>query len=172
MLVKQGFHVDVGRIINPTAVFCVDRNAYYDHLAKADIGTDEGILDWCEYVLSGLKAEIEKIDRLLDYSYLGKEILLPAVNISFERKLITDIEAKVLRKVVEKQIVRSKDLEEVLVVKHKSEISRIIARLRKKKMLMPVEEGRRKYTLRFDNNYLLRGVVQALDEKGFLPIQT
>jgi len=171
MLVKQGFHVDVGRIVNPTAVFCADRNAYYDHLAKADSGTDEAMLQWCQYVLGGLKIEIEKIDRLLDYSYLKSEILIPAIAISHERKLITATEAKVLRKVAEKQIVRSADLQEVLSVKHKSDISRIIARLRNKKMVVPVEEGKRKYTLRFDNNYLLRGIIQALDEKGFLPIR-
>lgn len=171
MLVKQGFHVDVGRIVNPTAVFCADRNAYYDHLSKADEGTREGILEWCEYVLSGLKTEIEKVDRLLDYEYLKKEILLPAIRISAERKLVTDVEAKVLMKVTEKQIAQSADLQEVLSVKHKSDISRVIAKLKNKNMLVPIEEGKRKYTLRFDNNYLLRGVIQALDEKGFLPVR-
>jgi Fic family protein len=42
MLVKMGFNVNVGRIINPTAVFCSDRNDYYNYLAEADKGTDEG----------------------------------------------------------------------------------------------------------------------------------
>lgn len=171
MMVKQGFHVDVGRIINPTAVFCVDRNAYYHHLSLADTGTDEGMLQWCQYVLSGLKTEIEKIDHLSDYEYLSKKILQRAVHISHERKLITDVEEKVLLKVIEKQIAQSSDLEEVLTVKHKSDISRIIAKLRDKKMLAPVKEGKRKYLLRFDNNYLLRGIIQALDENGFLPIR-
>lgn len=171
MLVKHGFHVDVGRIINPTAVFCADRNAYYDHLALADEGSDERILQWCQYVLGGLKTEIEKIDRLLDYEFLKKEILLPAIRISRERQLITDVEEKVLRKVAEVQIARSGDLEDVLSVKYKSDISRVIGRLRAKKMLVPLKEGARKYTLRFDNNYLLRGIIQALDEKGFLPMK-
>ena len=118
-----------------------------------------------------MKTEIEKIDRLSDYGYLSKNILQRAVRISHERKLITDVEEKVLLKVVEKQIAQSADLEEVLTVKHKSDISRIIAKLRKKKMLAPVQEGKRKYLLRFDNNYLLRGIMQALDENGFLPIR-
>ena len=63
MLVKTGFNVNVGRIINPTAVFCSNRNDYYENLSKADLGTTEGILQWCEYVLKGLKEEIEKIEN-------------------------------------------------------------------------------------------------------------
>jgi hypothetical protein len=43
----------------------------------ADHGIKEGLLSWCEYVLKGLRDEIEKIDRLLDYDYLKKEILIP-----------------------------------------------------------------------------------------------
>ena len=71
MLVKTGFNVNVGRIINPTAVFCSNRNDYYNNLSIADTGTDTGILAWSEYVLKGLKEEIEKIDKLLDYKPLG-----------------------------------------------------------------------------------------------------
>ena len=71
MLVKQGFNVDIGRIINPTAVFCNNRDNYYNYLSLADSGTDENILKWCEYVLKGLKVEIEKIDRLLNFDYLS-----------------------------------------------------------------------------------------------------
>jgi Fic family protein len=171
MLVKQGFQVDVGRILNPTAVFCSDRNEYYRYLSLADTGTDEGILQWCEYVLKGLKEEIEKIDHLLDYDYLREEILFPAIRFSRERQFITGGEEKVLRVAAEKQVVQSADLEQVLSFKYKSDISRVIARLKKKKMLVPIGEGKRKYLLRFDNNYLLRGIIQALDEKGFLPVQ-
>ena len=63
LLVKQEFHVDTGRILNPTAVFCNDRDQYYQFLSGADSGQEKGIAAWCEYVLSGLKQEIEKIDR-------------------------------------------------------------------------------------------------------------
>jgi hypothetical protein len=68
MLMNQGFAVN--HILNPTAVFCNDRDVYYDNLAQADMGTDEGILKWCEYVLTNLLEEIRKIDKLLDYDYL------------------------------------------------------------------------------------------------------
>lgn len=171
MLVKQGFHVDQGRIINPTAVFCTDRNKYYDHLAEADTGTDEGILAWCRYVLQGLKVEIEKIDRLLQYDFLKNKILLPALNFSFERKLITEIELKILRRAVEKQIIQASDIKDLFPGKHAVEVSRTIKRLIENKMLAPAKDKGRKYILRFDNNYLLRGIIRMLDQEGFLPLK-
>jgi Fic family protein len=171
MLVKTGFNVNVGRIINPTAVFCSNRNDYYTNLSKADKGTDEGVLEWSEYVLKGLKEEIEKIDKLTDYAFLRKEILLPTISHSLERKYITDVEAKILRKVIDKQVVQAGDLKEFFAGKVNAEVSRQIKKLIEKKMLVPENEGTRKYILRFHNNYLLRGVIKALGEKGFLPVK-
>lgn len=171
MLVKTGFAVNLGRIINPTAVFCSNRNDYYNHLSGADSGTEKGILTWCEYVLGGLKIEIEKIDKLLNYPYLQKEILLPAINYSLDRKYITDVEAKILKKAADKQVFQALDLKDIFQGKAGSEISRQIKRLIDKKMIMQESEGSRKYLLRFDNSFLLRGIMKALDEKGFLPIK-
>lgn len=170
MLVKTGFNVNVGRIINPTAVFCSNRNDYYSNLSEADKGTETGLLIWIEYVLKGLKEEIEKIDKLSDYDFLRKEILLPAIAHSLDRKYITDNEAKILKKVVEKQVVQAGDLKAFFVGKIDAEVSRQIRKLVDKKMLIPEKEGTRKYVIRFDNNYLLRGIIQTLGEKGFLPV--
>lgn len=41
LLVKAGFNVHVGRILNPTAVFCIDRDEYYKSLSSADSGQYE-----------------------------------------------------------------------------------------------------------------------------------
>ncbi len=171
MLVKTGFNVNVGRIINPTAIFCSDRNNYYNHLSEADSGEEKGILSWSEYVLKGLKEEIEKIDKLTDYDFLRKEILLPAINHSLERKYITDTEGKILRRVIDKQIIQAADVKEFFAGKVDAEVSRQIRKLIDKKMLVPEKEGTRKYVIRFDNNYLLRGVIKLLGEKGFLPVR-
>lgn len=171
MLVKLGFNVNVGRILNPTAVFCSNRDDYYKYLSAADDGSKEGLLSWCEYVLSGLRDEIEKIDSLLDYEYLKSEILIPTINYSVEREFITELESKILKKVIEKQKIQAGDLKEIFKGKVSAEISRQIRRLIDKKMLIPIKEGKRTYVLRFDNNYLLRGVINSLGEKGFLPIR-
>ena len=38
-----------------------------------------------------------------------------------------------------------------------------------RKLLIPIEQGARQYTIGFRNNYLMRGVVQALINEGFVP---
>lgn len=170
MLVKTGFNVDSGRILNPTAVFCSDRNKYYTNLSIADEGSDEGILNWSEYVLNGLMKEIEKIDKLLDYNFLKKEILNPSINYSLERKYITETESKILKRSIEHKKIQASDVLEVLNKKPGAQVSREIKKLLDKKMLIPTSKNGRKYVINFDNNYLLRGIFQSLDNKGFLPI--
>ncbi|MEM9242861.1 MAG: Fic family protein [Pseudomonadota bacterium] len=169
MLVKYGFNVEVGRILNPTAVFCNDRNEYYNHLAEADKGTGAGILKWCRYVLEGLKEEIEKIDKLLDYTFLSKEVLRPAINYALDQKYITKLEALILKKSIDVWVMKAGDLKEIFPQKQGSEISRQIKKLINKKMLIPEYDSPKKYLIRFDNNYLLRGVIKILGDKGFLP---
>lgn len=171
MLVKAGFNVNVGRIINPTAVFCSNRNDYYKFLSEADEGTVEGLTSWIEYVLKGLKDEIEKIDKLSDYNFLRKEILLPSINHSLERKFITDVETKILKRVADKQVISASDIKDIFPGKADAEVSRQIRKLIDRKMLIPEKEGTRKYVLRFDNSYLIRSIIKQLGDKGFLPVR-
>ncbi len=171
MLVKAGFNVNVGRIINPTAVFCSNRNDYYNFLSEADKGTVKGLTSWIEYVLKGLKDEIEKIDKLSDYIFLSKEILLPSIHHSLERRFITDVEAKILRRVVDKQVISASDIKDIFPGKVDAEVSRQIRKLIDRKMLIPEKEGTRKYVLRFDNSYLIRSIIKLLGDKDFLPVR-
>lgn len=170
MLVKQGFNIHVGRIINPTAIFCSSRNNYYKHLSQADEGNKEGLLSWCEYVLKGLKEEIEKIDKLADYHYLKKEILAPALSEALNLKYINDFEYQILKIVVEKQVIQTRDIRLLFNGKDESMASKSIKKLTDKKMLRSESEGKRKYILSFDNSFLLRVIVKFLSEKDFLPI--
>ena len=170
MLVKAGFNVNLGRIINPTAVFCSNRNDYYSYLSAADNGTRSSMLSWIEYVLKGLKEKIEKIDKLSDYEFLRKEILMPSINLSLERKYITDLESKVLKRAVDLQVISAADVKSIFPGKVDSEVSRQIKKLIDQKMLTQEKEGGRKYVLRFDNSYLLRSIIQLLGDKGFLPV--
>lgn len=171
-LLQQGFSVKSGRILNPTAIFCDNRDTYYDMLARADEGTDEALLEWCLYVLKGLAREIEKIDNLLNRTYLRDEILLPMLNRSLKNKYITDDEFVLLKFVVQKSrdmTIRAGDLEELLGITSSVQRSRIISRLLEKEMLKPIEEGGRIYTISFFGNYLFREVTQILIEKDFVP---
>jgi Fic family protein len=169
MLIKAGFITNNQRLINPTAVFCHNRNHYYENLAQADTGERVGMLVWCEYVLKGLREEIRKIDSLADYTFLKNEVLLPMLVYSYDRKYITSKELSILRVVVEKKIIQAADIKHLFEGKSDSEISRQIRNLIQKKMIMPIEDKSRKYHLRFHENYLLRGIMHALDRLGFLP---
>ena len=171
LLVKSGSNVDAGRILNPSAVFCSDRNRYYAALSQADYGTDEGILAWCEYVLGGLRNEIEKIDRLLNDDYLKREILFPAIHLARESGQIDKLDAKLLKRGIECGTFQASDWKDLLPGKAPSEITRTINRLKDRKLLAADGENVRKYVVRFDNNFLLRYVMRMLDEKGFLPIR-
>jgi len=35
-------------------------------------------------------------------------------------------------------------------------------------MLQPIEANARQYTIGFDNNYLIRGMIHALSQEGFI----
>lgn len=171
MLAKQGFNVHRKRLINPTAIFCNNREEYYNHLARADEGSDAGLLAWEEYVLKGLNDEISKLDRLVDYNYLKTEILFPVLAEAVGLKYISDLEYNILSKVVEKQIIQASDIKAFFPRKSDSEVSRQIRILIRKKLLVPEAVGKRKYVLCFYHNLLWRVVYQILDEKGFLPIK-
>lgn len=63
------------------------------------------------------------------------------------------------------------DIKDLFPGKHPVEVSRNIKRLIDSKMLIPERENARKYVIRFDNNYLLRGIIRMLDVEGFLPFK-
>jgi hypothetical protein len=44
-----------------------------------------------------------------------------------------------------------------------------IRRLVNSGMLRPIAENARQYTVGFTNNYLIRGVIQALADEGYIP---
>lgn len=160
------------RIINPTAVFCSNRNAYYSNLAKADLGTDDGLIAWSEYMLNGLRFEIEKIDKLTNYSYLRDNILLPALQDAKDNAYIKLDEYMILKNTISKpeQVLQASDLSKTFATSSSSERSRMIKGLIDKGMLMPLYKGARKYVIAFSNNYLLRSILKELDKNGFLPI--
>ena len=161
------------RIINPVAVFCSNRDAYYNFLSKADHNGESGIIDWVTYMLTGLKTEIEKIDKLTDYSTLKKILLYPALQDALSNKYVTDDAYKILKLVVDAQgqTIQSSDISPIFPGKTSSDRSRIIRALVTQGMLIPIHSGARKYTICFANNYLLRSVLKVLDKEGFLPEQ-
>jgi Fic family protein len=171
LLIKRGFKVHTGRILNPTAIFCMDRNKYYEMLSLADSGKKEDILQWCQYVLQGLKEEIEKIDRLLDLKFMTESILVPSLKFALDRQHITKREFDILSTVVKNpsMTIRSSDLDEIIGKESSVQRSRILRKLKDKEMLIALPRKRHIYTIGFVNNYLMRGIFYVLEKNGFVP---
>lgn len=111
LLIKYGFNVKTGgRVLNPTAVFCSDRDKYYNMLSYADGGTPTNLEQWCVYVMDGILTDLKKVDQLTRYDYLMEKILLPALNYSRGRSLIAVQEEVVLLGAVKASIAKASDL--------------------------------------------------------------
>ncbi len=169
LLIKLGFKVKAGRIINPSSIFYIDRDRYYRELSVADSLEDSDVLNWSEYFLTGLKNEIEKIDSLLTKRYVQERILLPAIAFAREREQITKREFDVLNLLIckDNMQIKSEELAEI-GISNSFQKSRIMARLRNKDIVKPLKKNGRIYTINFVNNYLLRGVIASLRREGFV----
>ena len=174
LLVKYGFALEAGRIANPASVFCATRDEYYRRLQVADTATEsdphdpQGLLDWCEYVLAGLKEEIGKVEKLTDYAFLSKKVLIPAIKNSRLYDDITPDEEQVLMLTTKTPEIKVADVNQLLG-KSNSTCTRIIESLRKKGMLAGETETSRKYRLQITNNALLKGIIQAFVDNQLLP---
>lgn len=170
LLIKYGFNVQAGgRVLNPTAVFCNDRDRYYAMLEEADVGTPVALEAWCIYVLQGILDELRKVDRLTDFTYLTDNVLLPAIAVARERELITATEAHILQIGARKGIAKAADLGVAMPGMTTAQRTYQIRKLVERKMLLPIKEGARQYTLGFSNSSLLRGIIRTLSEEGFIP---
>ncbi len=168
-LIKLGFQVKNGRLLNPSSVFYSDRDKYYDMLSKADSLRDDDILQWCEYFLLGIKNEIEKIDFLLKSDCVRNELLLPSLKLSLENRYITNLEYKILAYLIKKEemSIKSEELSKFGISDSKRK-SQTVKKLRDKNILIPTQKNGRIYTLKFVNNYILRSIMKTLEEKGFV----
>lgn len=175
MLIRQQFNVhSYDRIINPAAIFCNDRTEYYNMLQQADSGTAEGLENWCMYVLSGLKRETEKIDRLADFNWLKQNIWLPAVEFIEERKLITREESMALKHVFSlRRPFKAQDL--VIIypgndVKIRQKRTYMVKKMQLSHLIVKSQDAERSYVVNLSGKSpLLRGLSEALGKTGFIP---
>jgi len=169
LLIKLGFNVKEGRILNPSAVFYGDRNAYYDNLSKADDLSDKSVLSWAEYFLSGLKNEIEKIDTLLNVEYVRDKLLLPALKFALDRRVVNELENEILQYLVQQDdmTIRSTELDR-FGISSSHQKSRMIKKLKQERLITATKEGGRIYTINFYKSPILRGVIKELGNNGFV----
>ncbi len=170
LLMKYGFRVNaVGRLLNPAAVFCADRERYYGMLAGADTGSDAELEAWCTYVLTGVRDELTKVERLADYNHLKAQVLLPALAYARQRQMVTPAEEAILSATIKAGLVKAGDLTEAMPGLNPAQRTYQVKKLVDSGMLQPVKPGARQYVIGFTHNTLLRCVIRALSDQGFIP---
>jgi Fic family protein len=169
LLIKYGFNVKKGKLLNPTAVFCNDRDRYYACLSRADAGTDQALLEWCDYVLTGILGEITKLNKLLDVGFLRERILYPTITLSEARGYLTRPESRILQTGVRLQSFKAGDLSKAIDGLDARARTHRIAKMREAGFINTLTPGGRIYYVNFMNNYLMRSLIKVLEDEQFIP---
>ena len=173
LLCKKGYIVPSKmRLFNPTAVFAGDRNKYYDMLALADDYKDEHILEWCDYFLNGILAEIKKTEQLTNQNFVASELLIPAIDAIFRSGFLSPVDANILRRSANLGKIKSSDIESIWKDgASRTTIAKHLNYLKDEGFIRATHEGGREYELCFDNNQLTRMALERMDKAGLLPIR-
>lgn len=170
MLIKYGFLKKKKTLLNPSYIFCMDRQKYYDMLAKADAGSKEGIEEWCGYVANGILGAINKMFRLLDRDFAVKNLIIPAIKESRKDEHLSEKEYQILMIATEKDIIQASDVASIFgtTPSEKVKCSRFLASMVEKGLLLRPPKAPKKYVARFFNKSLLPYVMSAMSENGLI----
>lgn len=166
-MIVRLFDVRQSRLFNPTAVFCSDRNKYYEMLKVADSKNNEAMVQWCAFVLQGLLDELQKTEKLTDINYVRKYILEPALQDSLHTGVIGKAIYSALQVSLEKPVFQASDIADIWPNAYTR--SRYIRSMLKAGFIAPISEGARKYYLKFAGSPLMVSLIRALNQQGFLP---
>lgn len=170
MLVKYGFLKKKKTLLNPSSIFCMDRQKYYSMLAVADSGDRKGIEAWCDYVAKGILGEVNKMFKLLDRDFAVKHIITPAVEESYRDEHLAEKEYQILTTAIDKDIIQAADVIGLFGTTPSDRVkcSRYLAKMVKKGLLLRPPKTPKKYVARFFNPNLLTYVMQAMDAEGLI----
>jgi hypothetical protein len=127
------------------------------------------VFTYLEYVLEGLRNDMEKMDSLLNYDLVRENILKPSFRHPIFERLFSDQDRLILDVAMEKQIFQAADIRVLFPLKHPTEISKMIKWLRDKDLIIGIDENARKYSINLENKYLVKMVVGKLERGGFIP---
>ena len=170
MLRQYGF--DMAYLLNSTAVFCMDRNKYFDMLQKADSETNEGQLAWCEYVLDGIYNEMSKVSNLMNKTFAADKIIKPAINRAFDLHFISHEYKQVLQLSLNKDdgLIKSADIQNLLKDKTARQVTTLITKMLDTGLLIKSEPKGRMYIINLLSKDLARGIIESLYNEKFIAI--
>lgn len=171
MLRQYGF--DMAYLLNSTAVFCIDRNKYFDMLQIADENTNESSLAWCEYVLNGINTEMSKVSKLMNREFFNEKIVKPAINKAYELHFISTEYKQVLELALNSSsgLIKSKDIQETLKEKTTRQVTTIINKMVEADLLQKPEANSRLYMLNLLSKDLARGIIESLHREQFISVE-
>jgi Fic family protein len=156
--------------VNPAMIFGQDKQLYYDFLAKADEGTEQGVLAWCEYFLGGVLRQFEKNQKLTDEKFLNSKILFPALEWMRKRGKEKDRIIDLLKFIIQNEYqIKSEDLNKFFG-ESKSTVfrSRTIKSLLNKKYLQKDSQNSRLYNLSLENLVFRKAIIYELAENDII----
>lgn len=170
MLKQYGF--DMVYLLNPSAVFCIDRDLYFEKLQTADKRTDEAYLEWCEYVLQGLNAEMKKIIKLMDRDFLNNKIILPSINKIYQKGLIPKEYKIILELSVQKDnnMIKSKDIQEILPDLSTRQINSLVTKMISQDYLERTVPKGRIYHIKLMQENILKNIFSQLEHENLFKI--
>lgn len=171
MLLQYGFRMS--HLFNPSAIFCIKKQKYFDMLQLADQNTSESKLKWCEYVLSGLKSEMEKMMKLLDKGFLCSRIIIPAINRAQSLHYISDEQKKILELSLKKSdnLIKAKDVSEIFEDKTPRQINHILSKMLESGLLTRKEPNSRIYFINLESRDLSHGIIDSLYKEKLIDIR-
>jgi Fic family protein len=169
MLRKQGIGGVPDRIVNPTFSFCWDPEKYLKLIRRADSEREKDVFAYLEFVLEGLRDDMARMDRLLNYEVIRDEIIKPAFKHPLFDRVFSEQDRLIIDLAIDKQVIQAADVRVFFPQKHPTEISKMLKWLRDKEMIIGLDENARKYAINLENKYLIKLIVGKLERAGFIP---
>lgn len=171
MLRQYGFNM--AYLLNSTAVFCMDRNKYFDMLQKADEGANECRLAWCEYVLNGINTEMSKVSNLMNKTFFAEKIVKPAINRAYDLHFISQEYKQVLLLSLNQDnaLIKSADIQNLLKEKTTRQVTTLITKMVNAGLLIKPEPNSRMYMINLLSKDLARGIIESLYKEQFISIE-
>jgi hypothetical protein len=112
---------------------------------------------------------MKKVNALTQKKYVEEKILIPAIDSSFSKKIISEIELRVLKFLIKNKEmeIKTEDLKEIDIKNSRTRI-KIIANLKEREIVKAKNKNGRIYTINFLNNYIFREVISMLKKQGFV----
>jgi Fic family protein len=169
VLVKQGlFSSPAYRIINPTAVFGADRDIYYERLQKADNLSNEGLVEWCIYVVKGILGDVRKQSQLTNSDFVTQRLFVPAIENARARGVITAAVSEVLLVAIRLNTFKAGDVAQILTGSAAVR-SQKLRKLVDLGLILPVTPGARSYRLSLGPSPIMNSLIEQIGSLGLLP---